>query len=163
MFAGLVVDGEKIVTILEESSSPSKMTATKGKSVWLHWNYTYIGDGPHGDVLTTTYREQIIGFNSTSQPHFQVLARRVGQHGALTLESPLPATFRGRVGVISANSTFVIHDLRYADASFRFSCFVSIDVDPGGSRKTHAYGLQPHIALSIIGMQITSFILYCNH
>ena len=157
MFAGLLVNGEKIVTVLEASSSPSKITAAKGWSVWLYWNYNYIGDGLHGGVLSTTYRDQIIGFTSTSQPHFQVLARRIGQNGALALEYPVPALFHGRVGVISSNSTFIIHDLRYADGLLTFSSFVRIDVDPGGPRKTYMYVLQPNIALSIYGMKIYLF------
>jgi len=151
-FIGLLVNGEKIVTVLGSSSSPSKITAAKGSSVWLHWNYTYIGDGPHGGVLSTTYREQIIGFKSNSQPHFQVLAKRTGYIDALTLEYPVHVLFRGRVGVISSNSTLIIHDLRYADGLLRFSSFVRIDVDPGGSQKTHTYVLQPNIALSIYGI-----------
>ena len=71
--------------------------------------------------------------------------------------------FHGRVGVISSNSTLVIHTLRFDDASLWFSCFVKVDVDPGGSRKTYAYGLQPLVVLSIIGIKIYLFVLSCIH
>ena len=53
------------VTPVEADSSPSHVIAIQGSSVWLHWNYTYGGDGKVGPV-TLTYSEQIIGFNSTS-------------------------------------------------------------------------------------------------
>ena len=78
MFTGSVPTG-KVITTNEANSSPSQITVIKGSSIWLLWNYTYIGDGTHGEIVpvTTNYGEQIIGFNSTSQPSIQVLAKRI--------------------------------------------------------------------------------------
>ena len=82
----------QVVSPVEATSSPSHIIATKGSSVWMHWNYTYVRDGRDG-ILIITYKEQIIGFNSTLQPSIQTLAKRTGQNGALSLESSIPAPF----------------------------------------------------------------------
>ena len=113
---------------IEAKSSPSHINTTKGSSVWLHWNYTYAGDGPQG-IVTLTYNEQLIRFNSTSQHTVQILANRTGQNGALTLESPTPVPFTGRVEVISSNSTLVIHNLQYNDSNYQFSSTVKVSID----------------------------------
>ena len=114
---------------VEENSSPSRIVATKGSSVWLHWNYTYPGDGVYGSA-TIYYRKQWIRFQTSVQSTFLALATRVGQYGTLTLESPVPAPFHGRVEVISSNSTIVIHDLQFNDSTYQFSSRVRMDVEP---------------------------------
>jgi len=146
---GLVVNGQ--VTPVEAESSPSHVIATQGSSVWLHWNYTYGGDGKVGPV-TLTYREQIIGFNSTSQPSVQSLAKRTGQNGALTLESLIPAPFTGRVQVISSNSTLVIHNLLYNDSSCQFSSNVKIDSVYSGTTTTYGLALKPFVSITVNGI-----------
>ena len=151
MFTELAVNGKKVVTPLKESSSPSHINAAKGSSVWLHWNYTYIGNGKHDGIITTTYKEQVLGFNSTFQPRTEALAKKIGQNGALRLESPVPAPFTGRVEVISSNSTLVIHDLQYNDSSYQFSSNVNVDIDPGGIVQTNEVLLKPIVSLTITG------------
>ena len=100
--------------------------------MWLHWNYTYIGDGTHfGGGLTTFYREQRIELNSTSETAVKPLARRTGQNASLTLESTVPVPFTGRVEVISSNSTLLIHNLQYNDSTYHFSSYVTMDADFG--------------------------------
>ena len=123
------MNGQAVIPV-EANSSPSHILATKGSSVWLHWNYTYVGDGVQG-IVTLTYKEQIVGFNSTSQPTMQALAKRTGANGALVLESPVPVPFNGRVEVISANSTIVIRDLHYNDSAYQFSSVVAVALDAG--------------------------------
>ena len=141
------------VTPVEAESSPSHVIATQGSSVWLHWNYTYGGDGNVGPV-TLTYREQIIGFNSTSQPSVQSLAKRTGQNGALRLESLIPAPFAGRVEVISSNSTLVIHRLQNNDSSYQFSSNVKLDSVYSGTTSTYNIALKPVVSITVNGMNI---------
>ena len=159
MFVGLAVNGQNAITPVEVNSSPSQFIASKGSSVWLHWNYTYIGDGRHGFV-TFTYKEQIIGFNATLQPTTQTLANRTGQNGALTLQSPVPAPFNGRVEMISANSTLAIHGLQYNDSTYQYSSSVSVDVDNGGGALTTNFVLKPVVLIAVNGMSIYHFSLF---
>ena len=129
----------------------------------LHWNYTYIGDGTHyGGALITNFIEQIIGFNNTSQPSIQVLVKRTGQNGVLTLELPMPAPFNGRVGVISSNSTLVIHDLQYNDSSYQFSSNLKATHNIGFGPKTNKIYLKPIVSITINGMRFYDFVTYCN-
>ena len=141
------------ITPVEAESSPSHIIAMQGSSVWLHWNYTYGGDGLQG-VITLTYREQIVGFNSTSQPSVQTLAKRTGQNGALTLESSIPATFTGRLQVIASNNTLVIHNLQYNDSSCQFSSNVKIDSVYSGTATTYDISLRPVVSITVNGMNI---------
>ena len=151
----------QVLRPVEANSSPSRIIATKGSSVWLHWNYAYDGDGRQGSI-TLTYKEQIIRFNSTSQPSIETLAKRTGQNGALTLESSIPAPFIGRVGVISANSTLVILDLQYNDSAYIFSSSVSVDLDAGGGAVTTNIVLKPVVSMTVNGMSIYHFPLFFN-
>ena len=151
------MNGQQIISPVEVNSSPSHVITIKGSLVWLHWNYTYIGDGLQG-LITLTYREQTIRFNSTSQPSIQTLAKRTGQNGALTLESPVPAPFNGRVDVISANSTLVIHDLQYNDSTYQYSSSVIVDITPGGGVVTKI--LKPIVSITVNGMSISHFPLF---
>ena len=161
MFVGLAVNGQ-VLRPVEENSSPSHIITIKGSSVWLHWNYTYVGDGRYR-YFTVTYKEQIIGSNTTLQPRIKTLAKRTGQNGALTLESPVPAPFNGRVGVISSNSTLVIHGLQYNDSKYIFSSTVRVDTDPiSGGAALHNFSLTPIVSISVNGMSIYHFPLFFN-
>ena len=130
--------------------------ALRGSSVWLHWNYTYVGDGPQG-LAVLTYKEQVIRFNSRFQNTSQSLAKKIGQNGALTLESPVPVQFNGRVEVISSNSTLVIQQLQYNDSTYQFSSIVYVDSNLGGSIGTNTYNLRPVVSITVNGMS-TFFI-----
>ena len=149
---GMLVNGG-VVNSSKAHSSPSHVIATKGSSVWLHWNYTYIGDGIHEKsvYLKSTYKEQIIGINSISRPRFQALAKRIGENGTLTLESPVPAPFTGRVDVISSNSTLVIHDLQYDDSTYRLSSDVNVHIDIDAGPILYEFRLKPVVSLTVIG------------
>ena len=163
LFAGVLINGQ-IVNPNEANSSPSQITAIKGSSIWLHWNYTYIGDGSHsGGVFPATinYIEQIIGFSNTSQPTIQALVKRTGQNGVLTLASSVPAPFNGRVEVISSNSTLVIHDLQYNDSSYQFSSNVKVTIINRGIPRIRTYNLRPVVAITVNGMKFCNF-LYLN-
>ena len=128
--------------------------------MWLHWNYTYIGDGTHfGGGLTTFYREQRIELNSTSKTAIKTLAKRTGQNGVLTLESPVPAPLNGRVEVISSNSTFVIHGLHYNDSTHHFSSYVTLDLDVGPGPKLNKYILRPVVSIKVNGKRPVFFLL----
>ena len=140
--------------VCEANSSPGHIIATKGSSVWLHWNYTYIGDGTHeGNVhIVTKFKEQIIGINSTRQPRFQAIAKRIGQYGTLALEAKVPAQFIGRVEVISSNSTLVIHDLQFSDSVYCFSSDVYVDIDMFAVVPVlNHFHLKPIVSLAVIG------------
>ena len=133
------------------------IVTTKGKSMSLYWNYTYIGDGIHGVKIpiSTSYKEQIIGFNSTSEPIIQTLAKIVGQNGILTLEPSIPAPFHRRVEVISSNSTLVIHDLQYNDSTYQFLSNVQVLINIGAGYAVHTYHLKPIFKVSVNGMVLT--------
>ena len=160
MFPGSAVNGQQTFTISEANSSPSSVTAAKGGSTWLHWNYTYIGDGTHfGGVLKTLYREHVIELNIASESTIKTLAKKTGQNGALTLESPVPAPFNGRAEVISSNSTLVIHNLQYNDSTYQFSSYVTVDVDVGAGFRTNKYTLRPAVSITVNGMRNFHIIL----
>ena len=148
------MNGQGIVNPIEALSSPSHISATKGSSVWLHWNYTYIGDGPSGPHLTLTYREQTIGFNSTSQPTVQIVAKRTGESGVLVLESSVPPPFNDKVEVMQSNNTLVIHRIQYNDSIYQFSSNVKVDSNIGGSVLTNSYSLKPIVSITVNGMNI---------
>ena len=141
------------LTAVEADSSPIHISSTKGSSVWLHWNYTYGGDGKFGP-FTLTYREHIIGFTSTSQPSVQTLAKRTGQNGALELQSPVPAPFNGRVEVISSNSTLVVHNLQYNDSTYQFSSNIKVDSVYSSTTTTYDTSLRPAVSMTVNGMNI---------
>ena len=123
---------EHILQLNIANSSPSHFVAVKGSSAWLHWNYTYIGDGAQRKYLKgTCFKEQVIGFSNDSQIAVKRLAVKLGQHGALALEPPVPTPFNGRVEVISSNSTLVIHNLQYNDSAYHFSSTVKVEVNMG--------------------------------
>ena len=155
------MNGQQIISPVEANSSPSHVITIKESSVWLHWNYTYAGDGVHG-IITVTYKEQIIGFNSAPQPSIRTLAKRTGQNGALALESPVPAPFNGRVGVISSNSTLVIHGLQYNDSTYQLSSSVTLDVNLGAGVSANRYSLRPVVSITVNGMSICHFPLFFN-
>ena len=164
MFPDSAVNGQQIFSISEANSSPSSVTAAKGGSVWFHWNYTYIGDGTHsgGITITTTYREQIIELNRTFEYTIQTFANKTGQNGALTLESPVPSPFNGRVEMISSNSTLVIHGLQYNDSAYQFSSYVNLDLDVGAGAVTNKYTLRPVVSITVNGMRTFHILLCCN-
>ena len=141
------------ITPIDANSSPSQIIARKGLSVWLHWSYTYDGDGRTGPV-TVTFREQTIGFTSTFQPTVQTLSKRTGQNGALVLESPVPAPFNGRAEVISANSTVVIRDLQYNDSAYQFSSKVKVDAFYRSSITIYEIDLRPLVSIAVNGMNV---------
>ena len=142
-----------ILKSIEASSSPSHVIAIKGSSVWLHWNYTYFGDGKHG-TARYKFKEEIIGFTTSSQAMVQVLARRIGQNGILMLQSPIPAPFSGRVEVISSNSTLVIHSLQYNDSTYQFSSKAIVDADMGAGPKSNMFLIAHKVVVTVHGMKI---------
>ena len=150
VFLGFFVNCH-VLAAVEGNSSPGHISVIKGSSVLLHWNYTYIGDGKHG-YLTSAYKEQLIGFSSASYSTFQVLAKRIGQNGALTLESPTPAPFSGRVEVISSNSTLVIHHLQYNDSLYQFISTATLDLKFDVALGRNVYPLKPSVNLTVNGM-----------
>ena len=162
------MNGNAILVSDKRKSSPSHITTLKGSSVSLQWHYTYIGDGRHSGgaaTVITRYIGQSIQFNIGSQGAVNTLAKRVGDNGALTLESPVPVPFHGRVEVIASNSTFVIHDLQFNDSRYQFSSSVNINLDAGGGQGLHVFDLKPIVSLMVYGMNIyqsLSLAFHCN-
>ena len=161
MFAGFVVNGQDVFTVSEANSSPSSVTAAKGGSVWLHWNYTYLGDGKHGGV-TTTFKHQVVALNSTFESIIKTLANKTGSNGALTLESPVPAPFNGRVEVISANSTLAIHSLQYNDSIYQLLSYVTLELDIGVGAFPKRNDLKPVVSITVNGMRTCCILLCCD-
>ena len=157
----MFVNGQ-VLQPVEANSSPSSIVAIKGSSVWLHWNYTYLGDGRHVAVQSY-YNEQLIRCTSVSDGHIQVFAKRIGQNGAITLQSSIPAPFNGRVEMISSNSTLVIHRLQYNDSLYQFSSNVNVSLDFGGGFIVNIVPLKPTVSITINGMKFCylSFIWNC--
>ena len=106
-----------------------------------------------------TYREQFIGFKNASNSSIQALAKRIGQNGALRLESPVPAPFNGRVEVISSNSTLVIHNLQYNDSTYQFSSYLTMNVDVGVGAMTNKFELMPVVSITVNGMRFLLIII----
>ena len=141
----------------ESCSSPKLIAARKDSPVWLHWAYEYGGDVKR----TVRYKEQIIGFKSTSQPDIQVLARRMGANCNLILEPSVPAPFNGRIGVISSNSTLVIHDLQYNDSSYQFLSTIALDIDVGSGSFPVEIDLKPIVTIKVRGMKyLENFVAF---
>ena len=156
------VNGPNPINPVEANSSPSHINATKGSSVWLHWNYTYVGDGRDGRFVTFTYKEQVIGFTSTSQRTIYTVANKTGENGTLALELPTYAPFTGRVEVISSNSTFVIHGLQYNDSNYQFLSMIEVFIRiPGGSPSSSIFNLAPTVSITVKGMTIKLCLLCC--
>ena len=155
------MNGQNPINPVEALSSQSHIYATKGSSVWLHWSYTYVGDGRDGFLLLA-YRVQIVGYRTVSNSSIQPLAKRIGQSGALILESPVPVPFNGRVEVISVNSTIVIHGLQYNDSTYQFSSIVKVVLDAGAGFVTNNFTLSPVISITINGMSCCNAISFCN-
>ena len=123
----------------------------KGSSVWLHWHYTYLGDGTHYPKIKSFYNGQFIKATRVSDRNVNLLAKRIGQNGALTLQSSLPAPFNGRVEVISSNSTLVIHRLQYSDSLYQYSSNIDISVDFGAGFINNIMPLRPTVSISVNG------------
>ena len=151
------MNGQSVLEPVEALSSPRHIIAIKRSSVSLHWNYTYAGDGRSGPFLTFAYGEQTIGFNSTSRPTLQTLARRIGQNGALALESPVPAPFNGRLGMISSNSTLVVHNVQFNDSNYQFSSNVIVNSVSGSTRSVYDFNLKPVVSITVNGMSVFIF------
>ena len=155
----MFVDGQ-VLTSVEANSSPSSIVAIKGSSVWLHWNYTYLGDGTHfGGGVKSYYNEQLIRCTHVSDGNDHVLAKRIGQNGALALEPSIPAPFNGRTDVIPSNSTVVIHRLQYNDSLYQFSSNVNISLDVGVGFTISLLPLKPTVGITVNGMKFCCFCL----
>ena len=149
------MDG-RAVTAVEADSSPSRITAKHGSAVYLHWAYTYIGDGTYPG-MTFKYIEQSLGFNSTSHPDIQILAFRSRPADPLKLAKPLPAAFTGRVEVIASNSTLVINNLGFIDTIYEYFSFVKIQMVYGpGIRNIVKFPLKPIVKVTVTGMTLKS-------
>ena len=114
----------------------------------------------HATKERTVYNEQAIRFNSPLQSTAQVLAKRIGQNGALTLESPVPAPFNGRAEVISANSTLVIHGLQYNDSAYQFSSNIKVTIHSGGRSSLNTYSLRPIVSVTVHGINIYNYLFH---
>ena len=148
------MNGQRLLEPDEALSSPSHINSTNGSSVWLHWNYTYIGDGIYNGSYVAFTMHAII-FNHTSQTSVQTLARRIGPNGTLRLESPVPAPFTGRAEVISSNNTLVIHRLQYNDSSCQFlSVVILVTNVTGGPAPFRFYILRPTVSITVNGKKV---------
>ena len=162
------MNGNAILVSDKGKSSPSHISTIKGSSVSLQWIYAYIGDGKHSGgvpTVTTKYIEQSIQINIASQGTVKTLAKRVGENGVLTLESPVTVPFHGRAEVISSNNTLVIHNLQFNDSRYQFSSSVNINLDAGGGQETHVFDLKPVVSLTVDGTNIyqsLAIAFYCS-
>ncbi|XP_065054139.1 uncharacterized protein LOC135682957 isoform X3 [Rhopilema esculentum] len=129
-------------------SSPSHVTSLKGSSLWLKWGYEYGGDIPRIIV----YREQIIGFNSSSQAALQPVAKRTGANGMLQLVPTVPAPFSGRLTVIPSNDTLVISGLKYNDTAYQFASYIILDSTFAGTTTSNNGYLKPVASITINGV-----------
>ncbi|XP_065054125.1 uncharacterized protein LOC135682952 isoform X2 [Rhopilema esculentum] len=132
----------------ETKSSPSHVTSLKGSSLWLTWGYQYGGDA----LGFITYKEQIIGFNSSSQAALQPVAKRTGANGVLQLVPTVPAPFTGRLTVIPSNDTLLISGLKYNDTAYQFASYIVLDVTIGGARSLSRGDLKPVVRITVNGV-----------
>ena len=131
----------------ETKSTPSHVTSLKGSSLWLTWGYEYGGDIP-GFI---EYKEQIIGFNSSSQAALQPVAKRTGANGALQLLPTVPAPFSGRLTVIPSNDTLVISGLKYNDTAYQFTSYIITEIIAGSSSSNVRGALKPVVQITVKG------------
>ncbi|XP_065054130.1 uncharacterized protein LOC135682954 isoform X1 [Rhopilema esculentum] len=129
-------------------SSPSHVTSLKGSSLCLKWGYEYGGDIPRIIV----YREQIIGFNSSSQAALQPVAKRTGANGMLQLVPTVPAPFSGRLTVIPFNDTLVIRGLKYNDTAYQFASYIILNITFAGTTTSNIGYLIPVVKITINGV-----------
>ena len=148
------MNGQRLVEPNEARSSPRSITARKGSSVRLHWNYTYVGDGTHNGSAIT-FQQQSIMFNSTSGV-VQLLATKSGQNDNFALQSPVPPPFIGRVEMLSSNSTLVISFLEYNDSSYQFFSGVMLATNITG-RPMQPFPLRPYVSITVTGKKILIF------
>ena len=146
------MDGQRLLIPNEARSSPRNIVATKGSSVRLHWNYTYVGDGAYNGT-SITFRRQSIMFQSSVTAMSQELALKFAQHGSLTLQSPVPVPFNGRVQVITSNSTLVLHRLQYNDSSYTFLSAVMLRTNISASPMQFIL-LRPNVSVTVNGRKI---------
>ena len=123
-------------------SSPGHIIAARRSSLWLHWNYTYGGDGAN-----RKYKEQVVGYRSKMVPTFVTLAKRNQQFGTLAKKSSISGPFNGRIDVISENSTLVVHDLQFNDSAVNFSSTVWVLF----SLNRIEWPLEPVVTVNVIG------------
>ena len=142
----------KILKQPKSSSLHRQIIMAKGSSVWLDWQIAHLGSGIAFGAFSSSFKNQTIGFKSASQANLEVVAKRIGQNGTLTLQSSIPAPFSGRVEVISSNSTLVIHDLQYNDSLYQFSSNIALETSPSGTPIPPVIHLTPSIQLTIIGI-----------
>ena len=142
------MEGQRVLEAVEELSSPSHINATKGSSIWLHWNYTYIGDGTHNGTITD-FRDQI--FVARKDITSQLIVAKLGHHGPLTLVSPIRAPFTGRLATISSNNTIVVHNLQYNDSHYLFLSRIYVYVSGRGSVM---FPMRPIVGLTVYGKSI---------
>ena len=152
LHAGYAVNGQSVLEVVEERSSPSRINATKGSSIWLHWNYTYIGDGTHNGT-TTVFSNQLFAAQGLSSGTSNLIATKLGQ-GPLTLVPAVPAPFTGRLGTISTNSTIVVHNVQYTDSNYRFASRAYVHVFGTGSVVFH---LKPVVHVTVYGKRAPFF------
>eukprot|EP00795_Rhopilema_esculentum_P014969 gene14969-6122_t len=131
----------------ETKSSPSHATSLKGSSIRLTWGYEYGGDIP-GFI---TYKEQIIGFNSSSQAALQPIAKRTGANGVLQLVPTVPAPFSGRLQIIPSNDTLVISGLKYNDTAYQFASYIITEIITGSSGQFRS-DLKPIVRITVNGV-----------
>ena len=105
-----------------------------------------------GGVITTTMVDHVIAVKNTSHPTRQTLARKVGQNGNFILESSIPAPFNGRVEMIAANSTLVIHNLQYNDSVYEFVSSIGVNIDSGSGNILNTFNLRPDFTVTIHGI-----------
>eukprot|EP00795_Rhopilema_esculentum_P014964 gene14964-6117_t len=132
----------------DTKSSSSHVTSLKGSSQWLTWGYEYGGDIP-GFI---TYKEQIIGFNSSSQAALQPVAKRTGANGAFQLEPTVPVPFSGRLQIIPSNDTLVISGLKYNDTAYQFASYIITDIITGSSSSQVRSDLKPVVRITVNGV-----------
>ena len=148
------MNGQRVLEPVEALSSPSHINATKGSSIWLHWNYTYIGDGTHNGT-TTFFNDQVVHVDMISPRRSYTIARKVRQHGSLTITSPVPLQFTGRVRVVSSNNTLVISNLQYTDSNYQFLSRTFVHV---GRILSMAFDLRPIVSITVYGKNITFWL-----
>ena len=123
------------------------MTSLKGSSLWLTWGYEYGGDASG----FLEYKEQIIGFNSSSQAGLEPVAKRTGANGALQLLPTVPAPFSGRLTVIPSNNTLVISGLKYNDTAYQFASYIITNIIVSGTINPITADLKPVVRIIVKG------------
>ena len=143
----------------KEHSSPSVIIALKGSTIWLHWNYSYVGDTEKNKC-----KEQLVycigchGVRAILRRKGATadLKHRVDRPGALP---GIPAYLVNRIKVFPNNDSIAMRNMTLSDAGVYFVSVVYLEVKNETNNQTRVLAvlLQPiKIKIVVLGKALVT-------